>query len=141
MPSLYPPTDSLGANSRAGSRPDFEEFAVDIYEWLSLIAIESPRVNDDDQIDRFLSRYAPPDPATTDAETTELIKITWRGFLSASWAHKAFVQGLLAATSNTWLSFGVSGFHDSWSSDSQDCTVLKLPGAANEYVMWQVARS
>ncbi|KAH8802061.1 ribonuclease P 40kDa subunit-domain-containing protein [Hyaloscypha sp. PMI_1271] len=53
MPSIKPPTEvdpSYGA--------DFEDYAVDIHEWLSLVLLESPRINSDDKIDSFLTRYS-----------------------------------------------------------------------------------
>ncbi|KAK6592957.1 hypothetical protein H4I96_11555 [Botrytis cinerea] len=57
---------------------DFREFAVGIHEWLSLISLESPRVNSTDKVDPFLSRY---DLPISSDETEELVKVTWTGFI------------------------------------------------------------
>lgn len=125
---------------------EFADYATELYEWLSLISLSSPRVNASDQIDPFLSRYALPS-STPDSilEQSELIKITWSGFISSKWIHSAFIQILLATASipgeKTWFSYGINGFHNSWSSDSRDITILKLPGLApGEYILWDISQ-
>ncbi|TGO64571.1 hypothetical protein BOTNAR_0086g00110 [Botryotinia narcissicola] len=114
---------------------DFREYAAEIHEWLSLISLESPRVNSTDKIDPFLSRY---DPPIGSDEAEELVKITWTGFISPTWAHNTFIQALLAAPKNSWFSYYVGGFSDSWNGESKNCTVLKLPDVPNDYVLWEV---
>jgi len=137
-------TEDLGPVSTAIGYPDeFSDYATELYEWLSLISLSSPRVNANDQIDPFLSRYRPPPPSAT-PEQTELVKIIWSGFMSSKWVHETFVKILLANGSvsggKTWFSYGVCGFHKSWSSDSRDALVLKLPGSApGEYILWDVS--
>ncbi|PSS20126.1 hypothetical protein M430DRAFT_100089 [Amorphotheca resinae ATCC 22711] len=131
MPSLKPPTDT---SSEYGD--DFKDFAVETHEWLSLISLNSPRVNPDDQIDSFLSRYVPPGESTT---RSNLVKITWRGFLSPSWAHKLFVHALLNVPQEAWFVYYVGGFGGVRVEGSKDCTILKVPDAPNEYLLWEVA--
>jgi ribonuclease P/MRP protein subunit RPP40 len=131
IPTLKPPTDvdpSYGA--------DFEDYAVDIHEWLSLALLESPRIDPNDKIDSFLSRYVPPGDYFTNCN---LIKITWQGFISPSWAHKAFVQMLLAAPQDEWFAYCVVGFGDGPLGECKNCTTLKLPDAPKEYVLWEIA--
>ncbi|KAI9731668.1 MAG: hypothetical protein M1818_007798 [Claussenomyces sp. TS43310] len=98
MPRLEPPSDP-----GAPDDDDFGEHSVNLYEWLSLIALESPRVTIDDQIDAYLSRYAPPESRSAEPVIAEVVKVTWTGFISASWAHNVFVQTLIVATSKTWF--------------------------------------
>lgn len=119
---------------------DFDEFAVDMHEWLSLAILESPRIHADDKIDPFLSRYTPPTPQSHPSAPAKLVKISWQGFLASAWVHHAFVQTLLSAGSHAWFFLNTSGFHDSWSADSVDTTILRLP-AANEYILWEVAQN
>lgn len=133
LPRLQPPNDQ-----RDMYEDEFSDFAVEIYEWLSLISLGSPRVNAQDQIDPFLSRYSPPSAEAHNFNVTEVVKITWSGFLSSSWAHKIFVQALLAAKSEMWFSFAMLGFNESIPRECGDCTILKLAGARNEYVLWEV---
>lgn len=117
------------------SDEDFREFAVDIYEWLSLISLESPRVNSGDNIDRFLSRYDQPISSDT---AGELVKVTWIGFIPPSWAHSTFIQALLAAPKDSWFSYYVGGFSKNWNGESKSCTILKQPDVPNDFVLWQV---
>jgi len=131
LPSLKPPTDVDPAYGA-----DFEDYAVELQEWWALILLESPRVSPDDKIDPFLSRYAPPgDPHTN----TKLVKLTWQGFLSPTWAHKTFVQIFLAAPQDSWFMYCVGSFSEGISGESKSCTILRLPDAPNEYVLWEVA--
>lgn len=129
LPQLNPPLDidPLG----------LEDFAVEIHEWLSLIAMNSPRIDPEDKIDPFLSRYITPGGPNT---VSKLVRITWRGFMTAIWVHKTFMKVLLAAPRDAWFAYSVVGFGEGWSGDSKDCTILKPPDAPNEYVMWEIAQ-
>jgi ribonuclease P/MRP protein subunit RPP40 len=131
MPSLKPPTEV-----EASYDEDFEDYAVDIHEWLSLVLLESPRLNPDDNIDPFLSRYVPPGDTFTNSK---LVKVTWQGFISPSWAHKSFVQMLLAVPQDAWFAYCVVGFGDGPLGESKNCTILKLPDTPKEFVLWGIA--
>jgi ribonucleases P/MRP protein subunit RPP40 len=133
LPRLQPPE-----GHRDTYEDDFSDFSVEMYEWISLISLGSPRVELDDKIDPFLSRYAHPAAGEQNLVVTELVKISWKGFASSSWAHKIFVQALLAAKPGTWFCFVVLGFDESIRTGGGDCTILKLPGAQNEYMLWEV---
>lgn len=131
MPSLKPPTDTEPLYCG-----DFEDYAVDVHEWLSLVLLESPRTKSDDDIDPFLSRYVPPGDSFTNLK---LVKVTWQGFMSPSWAHKSFVQTLLAVPQDTWFAYCVIGVDNGLFGEGKSCTILKLPDAPNEFVSWEVA--
>ena len=130
-PSLKPPTQVYSSYSA-----DFEDYAVDIHEWLSLILLESPRINFDDKIDPFLSRYAPPGDSFFNSK---LVKVTWQGFISPSWAHKTYIQMLLAVPQDEWFAYSVVGFGDGPLGESRTSTILKLPDAPNEFVSWEIS--
>ncbi|TAQ88516.1 hypothetical protein B7494_g3154 [Chlorociboria aeruginascens] len=130
IPPLQPPTE---INPIYGD--EFEDFAIEINEWLSLVSLESPRIDPDDKIDSFLSRYVSPGAPTTESK---LIRVTWRGFISPSWAHKTLIQVLLAVPGEQWFAYSVEGFGESWSNDSKNCTFLKVPKATHEYVLWEI---
>jgi len=130
MASLKPPSV---VDPSYGS--DFEDYAFEIHEWLSLVLLESPRLNPNDKIDFFLSRYVPPGQSVA---SSKLVKITWRGFLSPYWAHKMFVRALLAAPQDAWFAYSVVSFGEGWPGGN-DCTILRLPDTPNEYVLWEVA--
>lgn len=131
VPSLHPPTEvdkSYGA--------DFEDYAVETQEWLSLVLLNSPRIDPGDQIDPVLSRYVPPGDTLS---SSKLVKITWRGFLSPSWAHKMFVELLLATPRTGWFTYCVDGFGEDSSGNGKHCMILKLPDTPREYVLWDIA--
>lgn len=147
MPEIKVPKLRLDEVSGDESNPnDFSDYTTELYEWLSLITLSSPRITSTDQIDPFLSRYTPPFPTTLNHD---LVKMTWNGFLPSKWVHETFVKILLLMTeadgggekTKNWFSFGVSGFHGSWSRDSRDALVLKLPGKGpGEYLLWEVTQ-
>ena len=133
IPQLQPPNEPKNK-----FEDNFGDFAVDVYEWLSLICLESPRIDINDEIDPFLSRYVSPKPDSISTETAELVKITWQGFMSPIWAHRIFVETLLAASAKIWFSYTVSGFHEKMPNGTKDCTILMLPGTQTEYVLWEI---
>lgn len=68
---------------------DFEEWALETYEWLSLVALESPRILSEDTIDPFLSRYQVPHNESGKSLTT--VTLTWTGFIPALWIKNLLV--------------------------------------------------
>ena len=58
-PLLVPPLHPPGEDD-ANSAQDFDEHVADIFEWLSLLSLESPRILSADTIDPYLSRYEVP---------------------------------------------------------------------------------
>ena len=116
---------------------NFEDFAVETHEWLSLISLGSPRINPEDKIDPFLSRYVTPGESNL---TANLVKVIWPGFLTPIWVHKLFIGISLAASRDVWFAYSIVGFGEGWSGNSKDCTILKLPHALDEYVMWEIAQ-
>ncbi|TVY82004.1 Ribonuclease P protein subunit p40 [Lachnellula suecica] len=131
LPTLTPPKDVDSTYSA-----DFEDYAVELQEWLALVLLQSTQIQPENTIDPFLSRYAPPGDSHTQ---TKLVKISWQGFLSPTWVHELFVKVLLAVPRDTWFAFCVGGFGEGISGDSKNCTILRLPDAPNEYVLWEVA--
>ena len=133
VPPLNPPT--FAAESGYGA--DFEDFAIETHEWLALVSLSSPRVNPEDKLDSFLSRYAAPAGTSTGSK---LVKVTWQGFFSSSWAHRLLVATLQATPAASWFSLFVVSFGSGWSGNRKDCTVLRPPNAPNEYILWEVGR-
>lgn len=131
MPSLKPP-----AEVDAFYGADFEDYAVDLHEWLSLLLLNSPRIHANDKIDPYLSRYVPPGNSVS---TRKMVKIKWRGFISAFWARDAFVRLLQAVPRDSWFAYCIDGFNDGPHGDSKSCTILKLPEVPVEYVLWEIA--
>ncbi len=81
----------LDLNKHSKSNKDFEDWALDTYEWLCLVGIESPRVLQIDSIDPFLCRYQVPN--NDDSNTAvNMIKLTWNGLVPAQWIRALFVE-------------------------------------------------
>lgn len=131
LPRLDPPSE-IGAPYNA----EFEDYAVETLEWLSLVQLGSPRIDPDDKIDPFLSRYVPPGDSYT---SCNVVKIKWEGFLSPSWAHKTFSQILVAIPREAWCAYYVAGFREGPLGESKQCTILKLAEAPNEYMLWEIS--
>jgi ribonuclease P/MRP protein subunit RPP40 len=127
-------TPTLEAGTVDGA--EFEDYAVELHEWLALLLLESPRVDPGSKVDPYLCGYIPPSKSTTN---TSLVKLTWKDFLPASWAHQTFVQVLLAIPRESWFVYCVGGFAEGWSRESKNCTILRLPDAPNEYILWDVS--
>ena len=68
---------------------DFEDWALEIYEWLSLVALKSPRIVVNDAIDPFLSRYQVPDAVL--GRDSNMVALTWTGLIPASWIMQLFI--------------------------------------------------
>ena len=76
VPNLSPPY-SLDSDD------DFEDWTLEISEWLSLVALESPRILSGDAIDPFLSRYQIPN--NDSGQFSNMLTLTWTGFIPATW--------------------------------------------------------
>ncbi|KAI0018469.1 ribonuclease P 40kDa subunit-domain-containing protein [Xylariomycetidae sp. FL0641] len=132
VPQLSPSHTTAGSNEAT----DLEEYGTDIYEWLSLIRLGSPRVDATDTIDPYLCQYVVPGDAEG-VRTDKLCKVTWQGFISPRWAAQTLAQLMEALPSHAWLSFGVTTFSRSIFSGCNDWVFLRPPSSAEEYVLWE----
>ncbi|KAI1874696.1 hypothetical protein JX265_004904 [Neoarthrinium moseri] len=133
VPALKPPQTSLVAHDRL----DVEEFGTDLYEWLSLLRLESPRINTGDQIDPHLSRYALPG-GPGGLQQADLCKVSWQGFISPAWTRQVLVDTILALPSRSWFSLSVSSFGREITGNSTECTILRPENSPGEYLLWDV---
>ena len=79
--------------SKDESSTDFEEWSIDIHEWLGMVSLQSPRVTRGHDVDPFISRYRV--PIDNDGTTTPAIAIniiTWRGLIPSSWVQILLVR-------------------------------------------------
>lgn len=58
-------------------------------EWLAMVSLESPRVDENDKVDPYLSRYSVPD--VDNSCPSDLISLKWHGFINPQWATKLFI--------------------------------------------------
>lgn len=81
-PNLSPPHSS-------NFDDNFEDWALETYEWLSLVAMESPRIISEDIIDPFLSRYQV--PYNDSGKILDVVTLTWTGFIPSLWIMQLFL--------------------------------------------------
>lgn len=122
-----------------GDRPGLDYQATELYEWLSLIRLQSPRVQADDDIDPYLSRYQAPEGSTGKAN---VCKVSWQGFISPDKARKILAEVIRTSPSKSWFSFTAAAFSTSASSSSDEVTILRPADAeTGEYLMWEIRNS
>jgi len=130
LPPLKPALESIGP----GDREDLESFSAELYEWLSLVRLGSPRIHPEDNIDPFLSRYEVPGVK----HQGKLRTISWRGFLPPAWSRGVLVEVIAALPSKAWFSFSTTTFTRGVTSNNSDCTILRPPDSQGEYLLWEI---
>lgn len=129
-PALYSDTDSQ----------DLPDALTEIYEWLSLVRLQSPRVSPTDTIDPFLGRYQPPGSAESQSQSpAKLCTVTWSGLLAPTFARQLLTSTILALPAREWFSLTVSAFSKTaLGGDAGEVTVLRPPGCPGEFLQWEV---
>ncbi|KAI1804926.1 ribonuclease P 40kDa subunit-domain-containing protein [Daldinia bambusicola] len=135
MPSLKPPATILSSSSRL----DLDEFATDLYEWLSLVRLDSPRINAGDKIDPYLSSYAVPGEPD-DLSEGKLCRISWQGFIPPRWTQQTLADVILALPAKSWFSLSTTTFARDIVGDSADCSIFRPPNASGEYLLWDIRK-
>jgi len=119
---------------------EFEETAADLYEWFSLVRLDSPRVEFGDEIDPYLSRYEVP-RSSDGAQTCKLRRVTWKGFMSATWARTALAEIVASLPFKSWLVFSTTSFSKGTTArDNAECTFFRPPSSGGQYILWEVRR-
>ena len=89
--------------------------AEQLFEWISLAMLDSPRIRIDDAIDPFLSRYTIPRRETenedmeSESVSTELVRLRWRAFTSPKTLTTLWIE-VSKAVDTSWFAMGVSCF-------------------------------
>ncbi|KAI0803927.1 ribonuclease P 40kDa subunit-domain-containing protein [Xylaria sp. FL0064] len=119
------------------SRQELSEYATEIYEWISLVRLESPRVKLGDKIDPYLSTYAVPGDSS---ERTDgrLCKISWQGFIPPNWAANTLAELIRSLPPKAWFSFSTTPFTRGIMGLGADCTIMRPPSSPGEYVLWEI---
>lgn len=72
--------------------PELWHLSIDqnqeIYEWLGLITLQSPRVCSRDSLDPYLSRYRVPQQTS---QANDLSLFRWRGLMEPSWIQRLMI--------------------------------------------------
>jgi ribonucleases P/MRP protein subunit RPP40 len=118
-----------------GDRPALEIAAAELYEWLSLVRLGSPRVSITDDIDPYLSRYRAPN----ESQGSMLVcHIRWQGLMSTAWLEMLLVDILASLPSRSWFSLSATEISDSISGASNEVALLRPGKTPDEYLMWQI---
>jgi len=133
LPVLKPAVEALVPTGRE----DFESLSTELYEWLSLIRLESPRISPGDDIDPFLSRYKVP----SSHRPAFVRKVSWTGFLAPTWSQKLLIDVVTALPSRTWFSLSTTTFPKGVAGENSECSMLRPPDSNGEYLMWEVKGS
>ncbi|KAH7039609.1 ribonuclease P 40kDa subunit [Microdochium trichocladiopsis] len=116
---------------------EFDEYSVDIYEWLSLIRLQSPRVAAGDNVDQYISTYTPPGHVEEIREEA-LCKLTWEGFMPSSWTQRLLAEIVLAVTPKQWFALSTTAFAKGTIGEASECTLMRPPNAPGEYFLWDI---
>ncbi|KAI1133156.1 ribonuclease P 40kDa subunit [Nemania abortiva] len=133
IPSLGVPSAVLADQTRQ----ELDEYATEVYEWLSLIRLDSPRVKLGDSIDPYLSSYAIPGDSSESSEG-RLCKISWQGFIPPKWAANTLAELIKTLPPKAWFSFSATPFSRVAMGNGADCTVMRPPSSPGEYVLWEI---
>ena len=110
---VEPEADEMEAARMAEISLEWEEYQYDeanqLLEWLTLIFAGSPRVQQHDRIDPYLSRYSVPSACKQSSEATEnevqdLVKIRWHGFIPPQFIKKVLLA-TMKASGTDWFAF------------------------------------
>lgn len=112
---------------------EFEDFATELYEWLSLVRLQSPRIRVGDQIDPYLSRYQLPE-----GSQGKICMISWQGFLAPSWTRQTLIDIITTLPPKAWFSLSTTTLSAGLAGNNSECTFLRLPDASGEFLLWEV---
>ncbi|CAN8101714.1 unnamed protein product [Discula destructiva] len=133
VPPLQPPS-ALFTDTDTQDLPD----AVgEMYEWLSLMRLQSPRISSTDSIDPYLSRYRVPGEAD-EQSPAKLCVVTWEGLLAPCFARQTLVETILGLPSRGWFSMTVSTFSKTLLGDAAEVTFLRPPKCPGEFLQWEI---
>ncbi|GFF23004.1 hypothetical protein IFM58399_00132 [Aspergillus lentulus] len=114
----------------ASSENILKDDSENLCEWLAMVALGSPRVSKDDNIDPYLSRYSVPDNAPV--SSTDLVSLKWHGFVPASWILDLFITVLRETASksslaSTWFALSSSALGREAVEANDGYTIMLLP--------------
>ncbi|QDS74428.1 hypothetical protein FKW77_006121 [Venturia effusa] len=127
LPDVVVPFDT--DNKERIVDPIYEE---ELLEWIGLATMGSPRINRQDDIDRFLCRYDLPeafsDEDQADTIPQNLVHLRWHGFASAKFVRDVWLV-VKAAGTKEWFAMSASTF------ENEAYTVL-CPGD-RDVLLWE----
>ncbi|KAF8422065.1 ribonuclease P 40kDa subunit-domain-containing protein [Tirmania nivea] len=142
VPSFSAPEGAGPIRGTEYTRETWKEWALDIHEWLGMVAIDADRIKANDTVDPYLSTYQVPNPSKNPQKVTRL---RWRGMIPAGFIHQTWTDlcGLLASkklpAAVEWAAITVHGFDNSpisWGDKSHS----SLTGGENCYTVLRTVK-
>ncbi|KAG5932285.1 hypothetical protein E4U60_005337 [Claviceps pazoutovae] len=132
-----PPILDIGPSSFMDTgRLDMQEIGLCVYEWLSLLKLESPRVQYGDNVDTFLSRYR---VASRDRKQVSICRISWVGLIGTTWFQNLVRDVMTVNATEGWLSFSSNSFCDvSLSGIGSELVMLRASTKEDQYLTWRL---
>ncbi|KAK3056125.1 hypothetical protein LTR09_002631 [Extremus antarcticus] len=88
------------------------DVAIELLEWVTLAAADSPRIRTQDTADSYLSRYQVPNiagDAVEDVSTQDLARVRWHGFMPYQRVQDIYLAAL-RSSGDTWFAMNVYAF-------------------------------
>ncbi|KAI5249924.1 hypothetical protein E4T43_00384 [Aureobasidium subglaciale] len=82
-----------------------QDDVMEVLEWLTLAAVDSPRIRQGDLVDEIISRYELPE----ESSPQDITKTTFRGFLPANFVADTFAKAVITSQGE-WFAVLVQGF-------------------------------
>ena len=101
-PQTLTNTPNLIPTSAKSTLPseEIQETVYDLFEYVDLLSLCSPRVQKTDDVDSFISRYAVPD-VSDDTHSCSVRILTWTGLISRQWIQQ-LLSKLMYVTQTSW---------------------------------------
>ncbi|KAK6381650.1 hypothetical protein LTS17_004709 [Exophiala oligosperma] len=144
----FPSTLTTSLPTLPGLKPaeETQESIHDLFEFVDMLALASPRVQTTDNVDPFLSRYQVPDlsESTTDSRGASVKVVTWTGFVPAQWTlellcaiiKQSRVQDLSRLDrASKWLGLCVTAHKVQPMGQIEGYTVLVQPEAGTDHAL------
>lgn len=82
----FSPILTTPISTMPGTKPpeEIQESIHDLFEFIDMLALTSPRVQTTDNVDSFISRYQVPE-SVSEASGASVKVVTWTGLLSTQW--------------------------------------------------------
>lgn len=127
---ITPTIPGLEDNGRCG-----QDTAAELYEWISLVRLQSPRILHKDSLDAYISRYSVPD---CPPGNTRVGHISWDGLLSSSWVSTMASALMASCPEASWFAISATDAVAGGLGGKSEITVLKPPGQNSRFLMWDV---
>ncbi|PLB42498.1 ribonuclease P protein subunit p40 [Aspergillus candidus] len=130
---LVPPFDGLNPPAQVPEE-DLRDHSEELSEWLAMVSLGSPRVQNDDDVDPYLCRYSV--PRADEASASNLVSLKWHGFIPPAWIMQLFVL-LLRETSSSaqgWFALSSSALGRTAVEAKDGYSVLALPSVSSSQV-------